>query len=762
MVAELRSKLTAHEDNSEIASDTSGDENKNSIALCDGEGEAVDEVKSGVEDEDEDEDGGQDEIRGKGESVGNEHASCHETGINANAKRCVHHKSDGTAAGTSSYLTTQQQVRLERLEFSPVKLVASDAFMLSPHDGKDDTDHNHACNGSVHGSACVQGCHVVDANIRLTLSRPQEHKGPSEGKRGRSKGALGMSGSIVSNFMAPSDEHKQESHALAMRKAVPLPQLAAARRAVAQSCVVLREWLAACDARETRRTHAEDQETMVQLLQYSDNLINLLRPAVHTLEAPSLSPQGGFHFPLLPSPLPSGAFHPLPPPDVVLEYFAEDGGVGVRALLVSLHSPVSMLPEPPPALWPAQTMLTRRVRGLGDEFAIRATFNQNYNGTGDELDVACCVPQATQPAFLEGFGGGSFVHGHEHTTFASALAATGCVSAGGSALSCMLSDAFGSSSPVTRALLHPMKSWSPPADEPSTSREQHKTSPRWRLGRRRPGAGITSKVEAQHTAFPHNATYDHGGGAGHRGALLSQSLVGHVVNFNGQWLKVHQAHVAWTSVPQLSVSLQAMRVALVDLVRLRNAAAAVQTTECSATRVTCQRLKDATRGQGGAEAAVSLGTRNGEHDAMRDAAIAARRTAQREALEAAREKLRERTARDEREERAWVASHAAAPARSEAQPQVAVPARSTAVRAAAQHNSSIFDEFDTASPPQQNTESSAVARAAAQAPSSIFDEFDAAPRPLPKPKPTSTVLNKPPPRPLENSDPFQSSIFDDF
>ena len=31
MVAELRSKLTAHEDNSEIASDTSGDKNINSI-----------------------------------------------------------------------------------------------------------------------------------------------------------------------------------------------------------------------------------------------------------------------------------------------------------------------------------------------------------------------------------------------------------------------------------------------------------------------------------------------------------------------------------------------------------------------------------------------------------------------------------------------------------------------------------------------------------------------------------------------------------
>ena len=474
---------------------------------------------------------------------------------------------------------------------------------------------------------------------------------------------------------------------------------------------------------------------LVQLLRYADTLVTMLRPAVQTLEAPSLSPRGGFHFPLLPPPLPAGAFHPLPPPDVVLEYFAEDGGVGVRAMLVSLHAPASMLPETPPALWPAQSMLARHVSGPDDGFQARATVIQNCDGTtGDRLDVACCVPQATQPAFLQGFGGGSFVHGHEYAASASALAATGGVSVGASALSCALSDAFGSSSPVTRALLHPLKSWSPPADEPTTPPGPHKTGLRWRLGRRRPGAGTANKTEPRHVDLTHDASHEHGEGAGRRGAMLSQSLVGHVVNFNGHWLKVHQAHVGWTSVPQLSVSLQAMRAALVDLAKLRNAAAAaVHAAEPSAAKVTCRRHEDAAKEQANSAAAVRSGSKAIEHGAARDAAIAARHTAQRKALEAARERRRECAARDEREERAWADARAGAPARSEAQPQPAVPAPGAAVRAATQPSSSIFDDFDAAPPAQL------------------------------KPKPTNTAP-KPPPSipPKSSSDPFQSSIFDDF
>ena len=169
---------------------------------------------------------------------------------------------------------------------------------------------------------CVRGFHVVDAKILLTLSRSHEQRGLPYGKTGRS---------LVSNFITRPDERKQESHVLAMREAVPLPQLAVARRAIARCCGVLREWLVTCDAYDARRTSTvdraaamawcpEDQKMLVQLLRYADTLVTMLRPAVQTFEAPSLSPRGGFHFPLLPPPLPAGAFHPLPPPDVVLGF----------------------------------------------------------------------------------------------------------------------------------------------------------------------------------------------------------------------------------------------------------------------------------------------------------------------------------------------------------------------------------------------------------------------------------------------------------
>ena len=158
---------------------------------------------------------------------------------------------------------------------------------------------------------------------------------------------------------------------------------------------------------------------LYELASAAEEMVAELMPAVAALSRPTMAPGGGLAFPLrnpCSPPATGAAFAPAAPSDALIEFFVQDGGVGMRLVAVA-------------------------------ECAEPAA----QEGTGEGLDgtVAAVARATVSPNFLEGEGAGSFMLGH----IASATAACADHGAGGRTAGAALAHALGSGSMVSRGLL---------------------------------------------------------------------------------------------------------------------------------------------------------------------------------------------------------------------------------------------------------------------------------------------------------------------
>ena len=622
---------------------------------------------------------------------------------------------------------------------------------------------------------CLEGSAVTRIEVHLQLLREDNGGDATRGRvlghgaaraqriaaeeQTAAAGALGRLASLAGGRREPV----AESHTLALRAApgggaaccsLELPQLAVARRAAQRCRGALRRWcvfdaeLAAATATDAdagadagpgpdadtdtelgevagalsaavaaRGTGAEMLRAarLRELASAAEEMTAELLPAVAALTCPSTAPGGGLAFPLrdaAPCALP---LSPPAPPDVQLECFVEDGGVGVRLVAVAACGE----PATTAACDTAQRNSSARMPGgaAGAVMAARA--------------AATVVP-----SFLEGEGAGSFMLGH---VTGADRAGSSDGGAGVRAAAAALVGALGAGSAVSTEL----------------------------LGRLGVDAAEVAAPDSDAAASARGATST-GGAAARR-----QVCVGQTVNCEGRWLHVCHVDVAWARVAALGTALHALQGTVSELRHVRERCLAIGAAQLDAGERACIHAGTARRREAGAAGEaqrIALVQRAEALEKARESALAARQLAR----EHAEKEEAERRAAEEREAATVAAVAAAAREAEERSAKMRQAVAAAAATAVTPVQSSMFDDFDV---PPQRPKPSAVPSAAAAAQSSIFDDFDVpAHRPQPQPKPPAAAaaqssifddFDVPAHRPQPQPKPpaaaaAQSSIFDDF